>query len=149
MGAHKLGSIQQGIVFVCVRLSESFVFYVFQNETKGQRFNFAAHFKLFKKWSSFSFTIVSLRVSTNWLFRVLPSQVRNLPRNVYKNATLLSTHDPQKLPLCVPHPHLLLLIRFAFGFDGFYVHVKRIILETLENKTYTWRWHQILGRRAS
>ena len=36
MGAHKFGSIQQGVVFVCVKVSEFSVFYFFQNETKSQ-----------------------------------------------------------------------------------------------------------------
>ena len=55
-------------------------------------------------------------------------------RNVDKNATLLSTYDPQHLPLCVPHPHLAFWIRFAFRVECFYVDVKRKILETLDNK---------------
>ena len=36
MGAHKCGSIQQGIVFVCVKISEPSVFYIFQNEAESQ-----------------------------------------------------------------------------------------------------------------
>ena len=84
----------------------------------------------------------------NWIPCVSPFQVPNPPRNVDKNATLLSTCDHQHLPLCVPHPHLLFLIRSALCVECFHVDVKRKILETLESKVYTWRWHQVLGRCA-
>ena len=36
MGAHKLVSSQQGIVFVCAKVSKISMFYTFQNETKSQ-----------------------------------------------------------------------------------------------------------------
>ena len=36
MGAQKFGSNQQGIVFVCVKVSEPSIFYIFQNENKSQ-----------------------------------------------------------------------------------------------------------------
>ena len=85
----------------------------------------------------------------NWIFRVAPFQVWNPPRNVDKNATLLSSCDPQHLPLCVPQSNLLFLVRSAFRVECFYVDVERKILETLDNKVYTWRWHQVLVRCAS
>ena len=149
MGAHKNGSIHQGIVFVCVKVSEPSIFYFLQKKPKA-RFTFAASFKLLKKWSSFSFTIVSLRVSTAYLNTLcLSFQVRNPLGNVDKNAILPSSCDPQHLPLCVPHPHLLFLIRSPIRFGCFYVDLKRKILETLENKVYIWSWHQVLRRCAS
>ena len=75
-------------------------------------------------------------------------QNRNPPRNVDKIATLFSNSDPQHLPLCFPHPHLLFRIRSAYRVDCFYVDVKHKILETHDNKLYTWRWHQVLGHCA-
>ena len=36
MVAHKFESIQQGIVFVCVKVSKPIIFYFFQKETKSQ-----------------------------------------------------------------------------------------------------------------
>ena len=63
-----------------------------------------------------------------------PFQVRNSPRNVDKNATLLSISDPQHLPLYVQHPLLLFLIRSAFRVECFYVDVKRKNLGTLDNR---------------
>ena len=85
----------------------------------------------------------------NLLLCVSLFQVPNPPRKVDRNATLLSTCDPQHLPLYVPHPHLLFLIRFAFRVECFYVDVKRKILETLDNNVYIWRWYRVLGRCAS
>ena len=84
-----------------------------------------------------------------WILCASLFQLRKPPRNVEKNATLLSSCDPQHLPLCVPHLHLLFLIRTAFRVECFYVNVKRKILETLDIKIYTWMWHQVLGRCAS
>ena len=74
----------------------------------------------------------------NWKLCVLLFQVPNPPSNVDRNAKLLSTCDPQHLPLYVPHPHLLLLIRFAFRVECSHVDVKRKILETLDKKVYIW-----------
>ena len=85
----------------------------------------------------------------NWKLCVSLFQVPNLPRTVDRNAALLSTCDPQHLPLRVPHPHLLFLIRSALCVECFYVNVKRKILETLESKVYIWKWYQVLGRCAS
>ena len=52
MGAHKFGSIQQGIVFVCVRLSEPSVSYIFQNEAKSQ-IHFCCTFQIVEKMIKF------------------------------------------------------------------------------------------------
>ena len=52
MRACKLGAIQQGIVFVCVKVSESSVFYIFQNETKSH-IHFCCTFQIFKKMIKF------------------------------------------------------------------------------------------------
>ena len=150
MGTHKFGSIQQGIVFVCVKVSESSIFYIFQNETKSH-VHFCCTFQIIEKNGQISRSRLfrwefPLR---NWILCFWPFQVRNPPRNVDKTATLLSTYDFQHHPLCVPHPHLLFLIWFAFRVECFYVEVKRKILETLDNKVYTWKWHQVLGRSAS
>ena len=82
----------------------------------------------------------------NWILCVSLFQIRNPPRNVDKNATLFSSSDPQHLPLCVPRPHILFLIWSAFRVECFYVDVNREILETLDKKVYTWRWHQVLRR---
>ena len=85
----------------------------------------------------------------NWTLCVSPFQFRNPPRNVDKNATLLSSCDPQHLPLKVPHPHLLFPIRSAFRVECFYVDVKHKSQEILHNKVYTWRRDQVLGRCVS
>ena len=85
----------------------------------------------------------------NWILCVSLFQVPNPPRNVDRNETLLSICDLQHLPLYVPHPHLLFLIRSAFRVESFSVDVKYKILEILESKVYTWRWHQVLGHCAS
>ena len=83
----------------------------------------------------------------NWPLCVSRCHVRNTPRNVDKNASLLSNCDSQHLPQCVPH--LFFLIRFAYLVECYYVDVKRKNLETLDNKVYTWSWHQVLGRCAA
>ena len=85
----------------------------------------------------------------NWILCGSLFQVPNPPRNVDQNATLLSICDLQHLPLHVPHPRLLFLIRSATRVECFYIDVKRKILESLESKIYTWRWYQVLGRYAS
>ena len=48
MGVHKFGSIQLGIVFVCVKISELSIFYNFQSETKSQ-IHFNCTFQIIKK----------------------------------------------------------------------------------------------------
>ena len=114
------------------------------------RFTFAAHFKWLKNDQASRSRLLRWEFTMrNWIFCVSLFQVPNPPRNVDRNATLLSTCYPQLLPLFVPHPHLLFLIRFAFRVECFNVDAKRKILETLDNKVYTWRWHQVLGRCAS
>ena len=50
--AHKFGSIQQGIVFVCVTISEPSVFYIFQNEAKSQ-IHFCCTFQIVEKMVKF------------------------------------------------------------------------------------------------
>ena len=52
MGAHKFKSIQQGIVFVCVKISEPSVFYILQNETKSQ-IHFRCTFQIVEKMIKF------------------------------------------------------------------------------------------------
>ena len=52
MGAHMFGSTQQGIVFVSVKVSESCIFYVFQNESKCQ-IHFCCTFQIVKKMIQF------------------------------------------------------------------------------------------------
>ena len=149
MGAHKFGSIQQGIVFVCVKISEPSVLYIFQNEAKGQ-IHFCCTFQIVEKTIKFLIhdcfveslnCVIEHFVSRPFKFRI--------HQEMLTRTQLLSICDPQHLPLYVPHPHLLFLIRSAFRVACFYVDVKRKILETLESKVYTWRWHQVLGRCAS
>ena len=138
MGAHKFGSIQQGIVFVSVKIFEPSVFYIFQNEAKSQ-IHFCCTFQIVEKMIKFlvhdCFVESFHSVSEYFVSRSFKFRIRQ--RNVNMNATLLSTCDPRHLPLCVPHPHLLFLIRFAFRAECFYVDVKRKSPETLENKVYT------------
>ena len=52
MGAHKFGSIQQGIIFVCVKIYEPSVFYIFQNEAKSQ-IHFCCTFPIVDKMIKF------------------------------------------------------------------------------------------------
>ena len=52
MCAHKFGSIQQGIVSVCVKVSEPSVFYNFQNEPKSQ-IHFCCKFQIVEKMTKF------------------------------------------------------------------------------------------------
>ena len=151
MGAHnKFGTIQQGIVFMCVKISKPSIFYIFQN--LGQKpDSFLLHISncwkndQVSRWRLFCWEF-SLG---NWILCVSLFEVAIPPRNADTNATLLSTSDLEHLPLCVPCPHLLFLIRFAFRVECFYYDVKRKILETLVNKVHTWRWHHVLGRCAS
>ena len=138
MGAHKLGSIQQGIVFVCVKVSEPSVFYIFKNETKSQ-IHFCCTFQIVQKMIKFLVhecfverfhSSIEYFVSRSFMFRI-HQQILTV------NATLLSSCDPQHLPRYVRHPHLLFLIRFALRVECFYVDVKRKILETIESHVYT------------
>ena len=52
MGEQKFGSIQQGIVFVCVKVSKPSIFYVFQNENKSQ-IHFCCTIQLVEKMIKF------------------------------------------------------------------------------------------------
>ena len=100
------------------------------------KITFSAHFNLLKIFFC-SWLFRSEFPLRNWTLCVSPFQVRNPPRNVDRNATLLSSCDPEHLPLGDWHPHLLFLIRSAFRAECFYVDVNRKILETLGNKIYT------------
>ena len=50
--AHKFGSIEQYIVFVCVKVSEPSTFYIFQNETTSQ-IHFSCTFQIVEKMIKF------------------------------------------------------------------------------------------------
>ena len=52
MGAHKFESIQQGIAFVCVKVSKPPIFYTFQSETKSQ-IHFCCIFQIVEKLIKF------------------------------------------------------------------------------------------------
>ena len=137
MGAHKFGSIQQGIVFVCVKKPEPSAFYFFQNEVKSQ-IHFCCTFQIVEKKIKFLVhDCFGENIHCVIEYFVSRCQIPNLPRNVDRNAALLSTCDPQHFPLCVPNSHLLFLIRSALGVECFCVDVKRKILDTLESKVYT------------
>ena len=70
----------------------------------------------------------------DWMLCVSALHFRKPPRNVDKNATRLSSCDPQHLPLWIPPSHFLFLIRSAFRVECFYVDVKRQILKILITK---------------
>ena len=136
MGA-KFGSIQEGIVFVCVKASETSVLFNFQNETKSQ-IHFCCTFQIVEKMVKFlvhhcfveSFhCIIDYFVSRPFKF--------GIHQEMLTRTQLLSTCDPQHLPLYVRYPHLLFLIQSAFRLECFYVHVKGKILEIVDNKVYT------------
>ena len=150
MGAPKIWSIQQGIVLVCVKVSEPSIFYTFQNENKSQ-IQFCCTFQIvFKKDQVSRSRLFRWEFPLcNWLLCVSPLSSRNPPRNVDMNETFPSSCDPQHLPICFPNSHLLFLIRSSFRVECFYNDVKRKILETLDNKVYNWRWYQVLGHCAS
>ena len=78
MGTQKFRSIEQGIVFVCVKVSESSIFYIFKNETKSQ-FHFCCTFQIVEKKVKFlvhdcfveSFhCVVEYFVSRSFKFRI-------------------------------------------------------------------------------
>ena len=135
MGAHKFGSIQHGIVFVCVKSIWILPLLCFSKWNRKPDSLLLRTFKCEKNDQISRSRLFSWEILLrNWILCVSLFQNRNPPWNVDKKATLLSTCDPQYLPLCVQHPHLLFLIRSPFRVDCFYVDVKRKNLETGDNK---------------
>ena len=102
------------------------------------RFTFAAHFKLLKKWSSFSFT--NLRWSSpehNCRHCVSPVQVQKLRGNEINSSLrfILST----LLILSTESPFAAFAVLTEKGCECFCVVVKLKILKTLDNTAYTWK----------
>ena len=153
MGAHKFGSIQQGIVFVCVKVSETSIFYIFQNETKSQ-IHFCCTFEVVEKMIKFlvhdcfveSFHCVTeYFVSCPFKFGI---HQKMLTRTQLFSQTVILNLSPY-VSHYLPQPHHLSLIRSAFRVAFFHVDVKRKVLEALDNKVSTWKRHQVLGRCVS
>ena len=78
IGAHRFGPIQQGIVLVCVKISQPSVFYIFQNEAKSQ-IHFCCTFQFVEKLIKFlvhgcfveSFNcVIEYFVSRSFKFRI-------------------------------------------------------------------------------
>ena len=121
MGAHKFGSIQQGNVSVCVKISEPSVLFTFQNEAKSQ-IHFCCTFQIVEKMVKFlvhncfveSFhCVIEYFVSRSFKFRIhqemltgtqLFSQTVILIISHYITICSTSTSlvpDPFCIPCCV------------------------------------------------
>ena len=148
MGAHKFGLIQQGIVFVCVEVSEPSILYVFRIESKSQ-VHFCCTFQPVEK-------IIKFLVNDCFVER-LHCVIEYFVSRLFKfgiHQKMLTKRQLFSQPLILKIFHYMFHIHIscfwsAFRVECFCVGVDCKILETLDNKVYTWRWYQVLGRCAS
>ena len=138
MGAHKFGSTQHGIVFVCVKVSKPSFFYIFQKGTKSQ-IHFCCTFQKVEKVIKFlvhdcfveSFhCVIEYFVSRRFKFGVHQEMLTRT--QLYSQLVILNiSHYVFHIQISCSDA-----IRSAFRVESFYVDVRRKLLDTIDRKVY-------------